>query len=279
MIRHAAQQREPLEEPPASLTGALQSKSHLEVGEAMADDVFKLPGSSYERVAQLIQGYTHLKDPVNAGDVGKLVSVDASEVSRNNGFLLALGIIDGGQKKGITELGKALGLALDHGIESEVSRCWQAVVDQSDFLEKILSAVRIRGGMDEDTLQAHIAYTAGQKRGQKVMIGATAVIQILRASGYLVEDDGKLVVAGDPSGPPASREEDGGRGPAQGTPAVETGTPSGSPVFSTELRGVGHVAVHVNVNIECTAQDVESLGPALKSLVESLGDLSSDDGE
>lgn len=56
----------------------------------MADDVFKLPGSSYERVAQIIRGYTVLKDPVNAGDVADLVSVDASEVSRNNGFLLAV---------------------------------------------------------------------------------------------------------------------------------------------------------------------------------------------
>lgn len=160
----------------------------------MAEDKFKLPGSSYEELIKIITAYGNTSGPVAPSDVGSVIGIHETIVSRNNGFLLATGIVEGGNRKATTELGRSLARALEHEVADDIRAYWRQVVDQTEFLQRLVTAVRIRRGMEMSTLQAHVAYTAGQPRQPRVMTGAATVIEILRQAGVLQQDDGRLTV-------------------------------------------------------------------------------------
>jgi hypothetical protein len=160
----------------------------------MADEKFRLPGSSYPELVKIIKAYSHSGKSATLEDVSKLAVMNPTSISRSNVFLSAIGVIAGGQKKSITEQGQQLARALDYEMPNEIRRHWKMLVRQHEFFQKLLAAVRIRNGMDASTLTAHAAYTAGQPNDSKAKTGAAAVIDILQAADLLVEREGKLFV-------------------------------------------------------------------------------------
>jgi hypothetical protein len=124
----------------------------------MADQGFPLPGSSYKELIKIIQGYAQVDKEAVPSDVARVIAVHETIVSGNNRFLVAIGVVQGGKKKTMTSVGHELALALQHGMEEQISATWRTIVDSTDFLQKIVAAVRIRKGMDESSLQTHVAY-------------------------------------------------------------------------------------------------------------------------
>jgi hypothetical protein len=239
----------------------------------MAEDTFKLPGSSYEELSKIIKAYASSSKDTSPAAVGQLAGVDQTQVSRNNGFLVSAGLVEGKQKKTVSELGESLGRALDLGVEEEVRRTWARIVRDTEFLQRIISAVRIRKGMEPNALRSHIAYTAGQKKSGTVMAGAGALIEILKVAGALKEEDGKLNVAEMDAGAPDSTSGHGGAEDAsQGS---QQGSLRGSQQTKTPLT-VSHDAAGVTINIEVSVQvaadELEGLGGHLRALMDQLAE-------
>ena len=65
----------------------------------MAEREFRLPGSSYEELVNIIVAYGTRDESAGTGDVGRLDSVHQSSVSRNNAFLAEIGVLQGEDKK------------------------------------------------------------------------------------------------------------------------------------------------------------------------------------
>ena len=128
----------------------------------MAERQFRLPGSPYEELANIIVAYGTRDEASRPGDVGKLDSVHQSSVSRTNGFLTEIGVLQGETKKLITRRGRALALALARKDPEAVRDNWRAVVGSTECLQNVVSAVKLREGMLYPTVQAHIAHSAGQ---------------------------------------------------------------------------------------------------------------------
>ncbi len=135
----------------------------------MPDERFRLPGSSYGELVKVIRAYGTLSGAASLDEVSKLAAMHPTQISRNNGFLVAMGILEGGKNKVITSKGQDLARALDHEMPDEIRNHWRRVVLEDEFLNKMLSAVKIRKGMEASTLQAHIAYSAGQPKKPAVM--------------------------------------------------------------------------------------------------------------
>lgn len=76
-------------------------------------DIFKLPASSYEEILKLIQAYAGAKEGValSLDQINQATGVPRTVVSKNNGFLVQVGLITEGNKKAATEIGRALGRA------------------------------------------------------------------------------------------------------------------------------------------------------------------------
>jgi hypothetical protein len=201
-------------------------------------------------------------------------------VSRNNAFLVAIGIVAGGKKKGMTDLGRALARALEHQMPDEITRHWQMVLENVPFFRNLLAAVRIRRGMDLPTLQAHVAYSAGQKKSPGVMAGAAAIVEIMKAAGVIQEDGGKYIAAEDKLGSTVAVEP-GGIGLQGLAPnVVITRAPSPTSFDSSvlPLAGTG-VSVQLQIKIHCTPAELDTLGEKLRTLIHQVSGASSPDKE
>lgn len=224
----------------------------------MAEQKFRLPGSSYEELQKIILAYGHINGKASNADISKRAALHPTIVSRNGGFLVECGILESGQKKEITDIGAKLAQALEHRIEDQIEVTWLEIFEQVPFFDTVLSAVRIRNGMDQSTLKSHIAYTAGQKKSSMTMTGAQTVIDILRASGCLIEDDGRFIVANG-SDKPTTSDIISTR-PAETLPAKTVAVESGSHVFP----------VTIQIQIQVTPDDLDGLGETLRTMLDEL---------
>lgn len=228
----------------------------------MAEREFRLPGSSYEELVNIIVAYGTRDEAARPGDVSKLDSVHQSSVSRNNGFLSEIGILQGQSKKLITRRGRALALALARKNGEEIRRNWRAIIATNEFLQNVISAVKLREGMLYPTVQAYVAHAAGQPRNKPVMTGAGAIVEILKTAGLLKEEAGELVatfdgeldpvdaIAMDELSPETQEEEE--------------------PVVSATLEAGEGPAVKIHLHVQCTADELEGLAPRLKTLLREL---------
>ncbi len=220
----------------------------------MAEGGFRLPGCSYEELVNIIIAYGTRDSAASPGDVSKLNAVHQSSASRTNGFLVEIGVLTGERERLVTRRGRELALALARRDEEATRRAWRALVSSSEFLQNVVSAVKLREGMLYPTLQAYVAHAAGQPRNKPVMTGAGTVIEVLKAAGLLREEaPGQLTAALD-DGP----EEPGGPvEPEKGGAEVTLEAGSGA-------------SLSIHLHIRCGAEDLDEVVPRLKELLREL---------
>lgn len=230
----------------------------------MADE-FRLPGSTYEELVNIVVAYGTRDEAANPGDVSKLNSAHQSSVSRNNAFLEGIGILKGEREKLVTRRGRDLALALARKDPEEIRSNWRQVVSTSEFLQNVVSAVKLREGMLYPTVQAYIAHSAGQPRNKPVMTGAGALVEILKAAGLLKEDAGELIAPFDEDFEPEVQLSEEEVGPEEIEPTqtsvsatVETGKNPESP------------AIQIHLHVQCSPDEIEGLVPRLKALLREL---------
>ena len=231
----------------------------------MAEREFRLPGSPYEELVNIIVAYGTRDEAANPGDVGKLDAVHQSSVSRNNGFLTEIGVLQGESKKLITRRGRALALALARKDPVEVRKNWRAIVATNEFLQNVVSAVKMREGMLYPTLQAYIAHAAGQPRNKPVMTGAGAIVEILKAAGLLIEEAGELVAPFNGAFEPEDL--------ALEDAPLDEADEVAEPTVSASVEAGPAVKIHLHV--QCSAEELEDLAPRLKTLLRELSDPAS----
>lgn len=235
----------------------------------MPEEKFKLPISSYEELAKIVKAYGHFQEAVSLDEISKFIGIHRTVISGNSGFLLEIEVLQPGAKKVLTAKGRELAHALEHEMPDEISRWWRQIAMECEFISKLVSAVKIRKGMDEVTLQSHIAYSAGQPKKPQFMTGARTVIDVLRAAGLIVEQDGTFGAV--ETVPEAVS--------AAGTKTEPPASSNVSTAHSVQLTPVTHAAVStlaptVNVNIEvtvtCDVKDLDGLGDKLRRLVSQV---------
>jgi hypothetical protein len=226
----------------------------------MAEREFRLPGSPYEELVNIIVAYGTRDEAARPGDVSKLDSVHQSSVSRNNGFLTEIGVLQGETKKLITRRGRSLALALARKDKKEIRRNWREIVATNEFLQNVVAAVKLREGMLYPTVQAYVAHAAGQPRNKPVMTGAGAIVEILKIAGLLREEAGELVATFD-------GELDVVEDIAMEELSTEEET---EPLLSATVETSEDPAVKIHLHVQCTADDLEDLAPRLRALLRGL---------
>ncbi len=234
----------------------------------MAERQFRLPGSPYEELVSTIVAYGTRDEASRPGDVGKLDSVHQSSVSRTNGFLTEIGVLRGETQKLITRRGRALALALARKDRGAIRTNWRHIVFSTEFLQNVVSAVKLREGMLFPTVQAYIAHAAGQPRNKPVMTGAGAIVEILKAAELLREEAGELVAVFDeglmPEEPAAEGPDEGGTPDPRGNRISAVVEAGGAPNGSTGAP------VQIHLHIRCEPDEIEDLAPRLKRLLRDL---------
>lgn len=225
----------------------------------LAEEEFRLPGSSYEELANIVVAYGTRDEATMGGDVGKLDLAHHTSASRNNAFLAAIGILKGEERKLVTWKGRTLARALERGSPGETRKRWREVVSTNEFLQNLVSAVKLRGGMTRPDLIAYIANVARVPRNRPTMNGAAAVVDILKAAGLLNEAANTLT---------AGPEEPESSAPAEERPATEIEVSASNPEAGP---GTGSgTQIVVQVQVRCTPDELEDLAPKLKALLKEL---------
>lgn len=227
------------------------------------ENSFKLPASSLDEVFKALQGYASVGKPASLADISKNTGMHTTAISKNVGFLLCLGLIDGGKNKAATQIGTKLGLALMHNVPEHIESILADIVADNEFLKNVLAAVRIRKGMDASSLRSHIAYSAGLSKTGATTTGTGAVVELLKRSAHLLEEDGKLVV-----GAPVVRA------PVDHLNEEKAATlPSVVRTVERVLHATPPLSISIAIQISCEPKDLDTLGEKLRKIV---GDFSNE---
>jgi len=233
----------------------------------MAEE-FPLPNSSYKELIKIIQAYGRIGAEASLADVGKLTAMNESIVSANNKFLVATGVVKTGKKKTITPIGAELATALEHNLPEEIAAKWRAVVDATDFLQKVIAAVRIRKSMDESSLESHVAYSAGQPKTPAVATGARTVVDILKIAGLLKDEGGNLVpTTPEPRPIPETVEKT-----LSISDTLSMSDSALAQVSSTRSTRLGGVQLNIDVTVQCTPKDLDELGYKLRKVLRDFNE-------
>lgn len=222
----------------------------------MAENEFRLPGSTYEGIINIIVAYGTRDEAAGPGDVSKLDAVHQSSVSRTNAFLTSIGILRGEREKVVTPQGRALALALEHRNQAGIKRNWREIVSTNEFLQNVVAAVKLREGMLHATVQAYIAHAAGQPRNKPVMTGASTIIEILKVADLLKEQDGEIVATVDEE----FEEKTSSTSPGMPDPAE----------ISISANGTESPTINIHLHFQCAPDEIEDLAPRLKALIQEL---------
>jgi len=160
---------------------------------------------------------------------------------------------------------QTLSIKLDHS--QGVTPILSEVASENEFLKNVLAAVRIRKGMDESALRAHIAYSAGQSKTGSPTTGTAAVVEFLKRSGYLKEEDGKLVVGSPVAIVPSEslNQED-----------AEAKSAS-SRNFTQTIEADSPFLISIKIEVRCEPQDLDDLGSKLRKVVDDFSKQGADD--
>lgn len=232
----------------------------------MKDDTFRLPRSSYQELVKIISAYGQTDEPVSLSEISALSTLGSTAVSSNNAFLVGVGLIEGGNKKTVTPTGRSLARALIHDMKDEIANSWRAIVEQNEFLSKMIVALKIRRQMEATALVSHICYNSGEKRTKGALAGTRAIIDIFVAAELIKEDAGLLI--------PNKVNKQVMRTPLLNviskTSLKET-SHSNELVSENEARANPSVNLTIEIHINADTDNIGELGTQLRKLVETLG--------
>lgn len=159
-------------------------------------DAFKLPVSSYDELVKIIKAYGNGKVgvPVSLDDLVKSSGMSRTIISKNNGFLVQIGLVSEGNKKAPSDTCKKLANAYSMNIQEQIERIWREIINQDEFIDKMISMIGIKGKMSKNEYINHIVFSAECGNGAGYKAGAAAIIEILKITRAVSECDGNIVV-------------------------------------------------------------------------------------
>lgn len=235
---------------------------------------FNLPGSSFEEVQKILKGYGNAHDGASLDDLSKLIGLHSTIISRNNKFLVDIGLIAGGRKKSATELGKKLGRALEHQQGQDAQNYWKEAVQTNEKVSGLVTTVRIKGGMTEKDFSTHVLYVSGQKNTAGNKTGARCVAEVLLAAGLLQEDNGTLSVAAPPTQDATTVGSTQTSSPASAAPTAANGNGNGNAPVVPVVPAAGALqnfgaAPQIAINIQLQLPETEN-GEVYEKLFKAL---------
>lgn len=225
-------------------------------------ETYKLPGSSYEEFVKIIKAYATGKIgiPMTLETVAQTAGMDKTIVSRNNGFLVQLSLISDGNKKSPTQEGLDLGRAYSLKMDEQVAKTWKTIIERDEFLSRMLSAIKIRNGMEKSSFINHILYSSGSSNNNNTRAGASTIVEIYKVAGLVEENDGKIIALDEESIDVNDYTDIVAK--------KEQNSETSQPVKSTQVYSDKKIII--NINIDAKVEDLDVLSDKLKNLIENI---------
>ncbi len=160
-------------------------------------DTFKLPVSSYDEIVKIIKAYGNGKIDVSVSldELVKSSGISKFVLSKNNGFMIQIGLITKGNKKSPTETCRKFASAYSMNIKDEISAIWKNILNTDDFIARMLSFVSVKGRVSRDELINHIVYSADCGNSVAYKTGAAAIVEIMKITEMIIENNGYITLS------------------------------------------------------------------------------------
>ncbi len=237
---------------------------------------FSLPASGYDVIAKILHAYVLCGDtPVNLADVASKSGLHHTMVSRNNSFLAALGLIQGGKAKTLTEDGKRLAIALSNDQREDIAQAWKRALEANSATSGVLHMLQVQKGVPENQVRGKIATSLGLPAGKGTTLGINTLIEVMTNAGVITIADGNVLLASAPTTTKAGDEQQPAaavKKPDEPASAPKATPPLGLPQTATPQNlGKLTLPVHVNIELHLPASSEQSVYDALfKSIRENL---------
>ncbi len=159
-------------------------------------DVYKLPVSSYDELIKIIKVYGSGKVgvPMSLDDLVKSSGMSKTIISKNNGFLVQLGLISEGNKKAPSDICKKLANAYSMNLQEQIVIIWREIINQDEFITKMISVIGIKGKLSKNEYINHIVFSSNCGSGAGYKAGAATIIEILKTINAVSEYDGNIMM-------------------------------------------------------------------------------------
>lgn len=159
-------------------------------------DMYKLPASSYEELIKIIKAYGNVKSNISVSldDLVKSSGMNRTVLSKNNGFLMQVGLITKGNKKSPTEVCQKLAQAYNMNLTEKIESLWRSIFEQDEFISNMITVVNVKSRITRSEYINHILYSANCGNTNTYKAGAAAIIDILKLIHIIEESDGFVVL-------------------------------------------------------------------------------------
>lgn len=150
----------------------------------MRSNNFILPVTSLQRLEDIIKAYYLVNDSVTSTELSKHTNnqIISKDIAGSTTFLRNLGVIASSRayKHYLTEFGKEFGEAIDRGDDTEISSCWEKIIDNTSFLNEIYKGLQVAKSMSQSELMEAVYRKAGRNLpSQRSKIHARTIVDIL----------------------------------------------------------------------------------------------------
>lgn len=159
------------------------------------EDSFSLPTSGYDTLTKILHAYALVgNEEATLDTVAQKSGVGRTAVSPNHPFLTALGILQGGKRKRVSEDGKALVVAISNELDSDIKANWRRALENNPQTKSVLDMIRVqKKAIPIEELRRRIASTLRLAQSKQTNTGANCLIEIFQHSGLLIESSGTYV--------------------------------------------------------------------------------------
>jgi hypothetical protein len=226
---------------------------------------FNLPGSGYDVITKILHAYIVCGDGKTAlGEVASKSGLDKTMVSRNNAFLVSLGVLDGGRDKALTGQGKALAMAIGNSIVEDIRRGWRDILLACPATKAVVDMIKIQKGVAKNEMPGRVASTLGIVAAKASKTGINTLIELFEKGELLELSDGKYKVIQESlqneehetnQTPESNATQSNNSGAAQ---ALQTATP---PLISTSgnMNPSVHIDLQIHISPESTPEQIEKI--------------------
>jgi hypothetical protein len=151
-----------------------------------------LPSGSPEMLARILHAYALCGDkPVGLDSVAQRAGLNKTQVSGNHGFLVSLGLLEGGKAKTLTPEGRELALAINHDLAEDVAAGWRRTLHDAPAMQGVIGMFRVQRELQQGALPGRIGAALGIPMTSATRTGINSLIDLLERCGILLEADGK----------------------------------------------------------------------------------------
>ena len=154
---------------------------------------FNLPTSNYEILCRIVGACAQFQDRLISSKIAETCQFDPVVVLGNIGFLVSIGIVNGGMTKTLTPNGKSLASAICINDSENIKECWNRVFSECAAMKSIAAHLEINRRTSKIIITHRIALALGislnphNQPKMNQLLGIFEAVEVLRA------EDGEYV--------------------------------------------------------------------------------------